>query len=408
MGNLTTRVIRTREEIEDIRDLWMSWQSHPNSDIDFYLTVQRLRPKILRPHVIVVYNDRRPESMLVGRIEESRVECSLGYRVVFAPRMRVMSIVHGGELGNWTVDGSRAALHEIANCLRHDEADAARFNFIRADTALCSRVLRSTGFAQRDYFPVEQVHRAMKLPGTIADVYAALSGDHRWEIRKKSKKFLADHPDARIECLRDVTDLDRICVDAEEIARQTYQRGLGAGFADSVEMRAIVDLELRKGWHRTYILYTDNKPCAFWMGAVYCGTFHSSHLGYQSSYEKYSPGTFLMIRAMEEMCKESVEELDFGLGDARYKERFGNRDWNEVASYVFAPSLKSLTLNAVRTPTVAIDRAIRKVLQRTALMARIKRIWRRQLRETAGEESAKETRTRSSKTTGSSSRICAG
>ena len=94
-----------------------------------------------------------------------------------------------------------------------------------------------------------------------------------------------------------------------------------------------------------------------------------------------------MIRAMEEMCKESVEELDFGLGDARYKERFGNRDWNEVASYVFAPSLKSLTLNAVRTPTVAIDRAIRKVLQRTALMARIKRIWRRQLRETAGRMS---------------------
>ena len=42
---------------------------------------------------------------------------------------------------------------------------------------------------------------------------------------------------------------------------------------------------------------------------MYCGTFHSSHLGYQSSYEKYSPGTFLMIRAMEEMCKESVQEL---------------------------------------------------------------------------------------------------
>ena len=69
MGNLTTRIIRTREEIEDIRDLWVSWQSHPNSDIDFYLTVQRLRPKIVRPHVIVVYNDGRP-TRPVGEVKD--------------------------------------------------------------------------------------------------------------------------------------------------------------------------------------------------------------------------------------------------------------------------------------------------------------------------------------------------
>ena len=49
---ISVRVIRTTEEVEDIRDTWTSWQHHPNIDIDFYLTVNRLRPQILRPHVM--------------------------------------------------------------------------------------------------------------------------------------------------------------------------------------------------------------------------------------------------------------------------------------------------------------------------------------------------------------------
>jgi hypothetical protein len=377
---LMTRTIRTREEIEDIRDIWVSWQNHPNSDIDFYLTIQSLRPTILRPHIIVVYRDGRPESMLVGRIEQGRIDCNIGYKTVLAPRMRVLSVVYGGQLGNWSKEHGRLMVKEVVDCLRNDEADAARFYCVRADSAVFPLIFRYSAFGCQDHFPMAQMHRSMKLSATIADVYAGLSRDHRWEIRKKSKKLLADYPNAHVECLRGVENLDLICEHVEDIAKHTYQRGLGVGFIDNAEMRTITKLELEKGWHRTYILYINDKPCAFWMGNVYAGTFHSSHLGYQRTYENYSPGTYLQARTIEELCKEGVKELDFGLGDARYKQRFGNSSWQEVSAYIFAPNLKALTLNVIRTPTAFLDQVMRQAVEKTALLPRIKKMWRNRLR----------------------------
>jgi hypothetical protein len=400
--SLTTRVIRTCEEIEDVRQTWMSWSCHPNSDIDFYLTIQRLRPAILRPHIIVVYRQGRPEAMLVGRIEQGRIDCKIGYKTVFAPRMRVLSVVYGGLLGKWSEENGELMVKEVGECLRRNEADVARFYFLRADSTMSPFIFRYSDFGCHDSFPVAQMHRSMKLPATIEEVYAGLSRDHRWEIRKKSKKLLADHPDARVECLRGVDNLDRIFEHAEEIARQTYQRGLGAGFANTAEMREIADLEVKNGWHRTYILYIEDKPCAFWMGNVYNGTFHSSHLGYHSSYESYSPGTYLQVRAIEELCKEGVKELDFGLGDARYKQRFGNCSWEETSSYMFAPNLKARSLNMVRTPTALLDRIMRQAVERTALLPRIKKVWRNYLKkgkkDASPQKPAPETKPTSAKT----------
>jgi GNAT acetyltransferase-like protein len=374
---VSTRVIRSIPEIEDIRRIWTSWQQHPNADIDFYLLLCRVRPEILRPHIIVISRGGRPEAMLIGRLVHEHIDLKVGYSRLSSPRGRVLNFLHGGLLGNLCPENSEVLVREITASLGRKEADVVRFVFLRTDCPLFDSALNVPGFFGRDHFPTLQMHWSMRLPKTIEEVYRGLSADHRGEIRRKTRKILADYSGSvRIQCLRETADLDRIFRDVEEIARKTYQRGLRVGFEDTAEMRQILRLETGRGQHRTYILYINDKPCAFWMGTLYGGTFYTGPVGYDPSYRRYSPGTYLLTKMIEDFCNNGVGTVDFGLGDAEYKQRFGNLSWQEGSVLIFGAGLRGLAINAVRTPAIVVDRLTRRALEQSGLLSGAKKIWR--------------------------------
>jgi len=75
----TVRVCRTVADIEEIRPFWASWKGYRDSDIDFYLEFIRTRQEVLRPHVIVLSRDGRPDALLIGRLEKTRIDSKIGY-----------------------------------------------------------------------------------------------------------------------------------------------------------------------------------------------------------------------------------------------------------------------------------------------------------------------------------------
>lgn len=381
-GRVSTRIIRSASEIEEIREIWTSWQQHPNADIDSYLLLARLRPEIIRPHIIAVYRGGHPDAMLIGRLMHEGIDVRVGYRSLLRPQARVLSFIYRGLLGNLSPENSQALIAQVLDALRQNEAEAAIFHSVRTDSSIYQLILRSPGFGCRDYFPTVQMHWNMRLPKTVDEVYRGLSPDHRSEIRRKAKKLLSDHSgNVKIVCARESADWARLLGDVEEIAKKTYQRGLGVGFVHTSETRQRLHLEACKGWLRIYVLYAGDKPCAFWMGNVHRETFYSGNIGYNPGYQQYSPGTFLFSRMIEDFCVEGLKEVDFGLGDAMYKQRFGNSSWEEGTAYVFAPNLRGFGLSALRTPTIVVDRALRRALERTKLVPRVKKLWRDHLRQ---------------------------
>jgi hypothetical protein len=390
MRNLTTRIIRTREEIEDIRDIWTSWQSHPNSDIDFYLTVQRLRPTIVRPHVVLVYSDGRPEAMLVGRIEHRNIECTIGYKKVFNPAARVMRFVYGGQLGNLSWETAQVAVKEVVHSLDRGEADVASFYLVRSDSPLCSLAQRMPGLLSRDYLPALQKHWTMTVGSTSESqlgIVRKVRKNQRW------KKLVRDYSDRiKIDYLRGSGDLERMITDMEEIAKKTYQRGLGAGFMDDTATRERLRLEAEKGWLRIYMLYIANRPCAFWSGTRYGDTFFSGDMGYDSADAHYSPGMFLIMKVIESFQaydgNEGIARIDWGFGDAEYKQDVSDEKWDESSLFIWAPTPKGLKLNLENTMTRLVDRTAKAVLQQTALIQRTKRRWRDRLRRVGNKRAA--------------------
>jgi hypothetical protein len=272
--------------------------------------------------------------------------------------------------------------------LRHDEADLAVLEFVPLESPLYQLALNVPGRMSRDTLPAAQWHDVMIVPEGIDEVYRKMSSDRRIETRRRVKK-LKTHPagEPRIVCYRHEAELDRLFHDAEEIAKQTYHRGLGVGFADRPDVRSRVELAAQKGWLRANLLYIGDRPIAFWIGMLYHGSFVSEYMGYDPEFRRFSPGMVLIMRVIEGFCGrasgDTVRELDFGLGHAEYKGALCSKTWLEAPVYIFSPTPKGLGLKAMRTTTRLVDGCARKVLASTKFFPRLKRAWRDHLAKRA-------------------------
>ncbi len=383
-GPVQIHVLRSVPELESIRDVWTRWQWHPNSDFDHYNSVLQSLRGILRPHVIVAYRNCGPIAILVGRLEHSPIEFSVGYKVLFHPRVRKLTFIHAGFLGEPSPETAKVLVDSIDHSLRSGEACAAYFNQIRTDSALYQFANNLPGMFSRDRFPTTQTHRSMRVPDSIDAFYQTLSPKVRKNQRWQAKKLIQDFKgNVRIDCISKQDEFDRMFRDLDEIAKKTYQRGLGAGFIPNKETRQLMQAQSDKGQLRTYILYIEDKPCAFWIAVVYGKTFHSSAMGYDPNYAKYSPGMFLIMKVIEGLCvkqdNNAVVEIDFGLGDAQYKQILGTNEWQEATVYLFSSTMKGRLLSIVQLSIGALNHFSQKALKRTQLLGRVKRYWRDRL-----------------------------
>ena len=86
-----------------------------------------------------------------------------------------------------------------------------------------------------------------------------------------------------------------------------------------------------------------------------------------------------MMKIVDEFCIERVGEIDFGFGEGRYKEQFGNTPSMEASVCIYAPTPRGILLNTVRTTAGLVDDTIRKVLDRTNVLPKVKKFWRARL-----------------------------
>jgi CelD/BcsL family acetyltransferase involved in cellulose biosynthesis len=134
---------------------------------------------------------------------------------------------------------------------------------------------------------------------------------------------------------------------------------------------------------RGHILYLDGQPSALWIASLHRGVLANDFMAFDPAYGKYAPGMYLALKVIEEVrcdpAATSEPAVDFGIGDAEWKMRLANDQWQEWSIVVFAPTAKGLALNASRTFAALADRCARALLQRSRLLPQLKRLWRRRL-----------------------------
>jgi hypothetical protein len=377
----SVRIVSSLAEIEEVRERWEAAPvGRHDADIDFYLAFAASRPEFVRPYVLLLERGGELEAMMVARVEDIRLRAGIGYRTVFSARTRSITLVHGGLVG---VDDRSAPLllYALQQSLARREADLLFLPAQRTDSPLYRAALDTVPAYRRQPFEGRGVHRTLALPDTFDEFLRSRSKSTRESVkryRKKVERDLGDRLELRV--YRDPADIERIFADTEPVAALTYQRGLGVALSDTPEQRALIEVGLRRGWYRVYVLSLDGKTIAFWPGSAHGGTFHIGTPGYDPAYADYRIGTYLQMRMFEDLIADpDTNAVDYGLGDAEYKRRFGSESWDEADLHVFAATPRALAVNAARSGILGAAECARAALRRAGVLERVKRGWRRRL-----------------------------
>jgi CelD/BcsL family acetyltransferase involved in cellulose biosynthesis len=377
-------VARTVEEVERLRPAWKAvpW-GRVDADLDFYLCVIASRPRIERPHAILVEHDGRATAALAGWIEDIPLESRFGYATVFAPTVRSLTATLGGVVSPMDDSTTTQLVDATLEVFATRDADVIRFPGLPSDSPVAHAIEKRVSHLRRELIVEQRTHHQLTLPKTFDEYLASRSKDTRKKIRSNRNRIERTFgADAALKVLSSPHDFTRIREDIELVAQKTYQRGLGVGFADSREERPLLELSLTRGWFRAYVLYVADAPTAFWTGWAYGDTFYTGATGYDPAFASHRVGNFVLCRLIEDLCGDpSIRFVDFGPGDAAYKHQFGSETWSETNTVIFGPTLRAVGINAGRTAVLAADLGAKRVLRSVGSGDRVKTLWRSRLRE---------------------------
>ncbi len=378
---MKVEVFTTSEEIQKLRSHWERLQNHPNSDLDHFLLVCNLRTNVIRPLVFAASDGDQVTAIVAARMERSAFQSWLGYvRIVHIPAT-ILTIINGGFLGNWDERTISCFLNGIDDLFKQKKIDGAVINQVKEDSCLFSSAL----IANRRVLGIRSPRWSTHWEGTLSNqpgfLLKTMKSKHRAWINKKEKDLSAAFPNRiRWSWHSKIKNLEELCESMERVAMTTYQRGLNAGFVNDPATRQRLSLFAIRDQLRVFLLEIDGVPKAFWLGIVYGGIFHSSATGYVPEMREFEAGSLVFLRMVDELIKEGITKIDFGLGDAFYKQRFGTHNWKEAALTFFAPSAKARFAYALLTSAQATEKYARMAINRMGIVNKVKRLWRDHLR----------------------------
>jgi CelD/BcsL family acetyltransferase involved in cellulose biosynthesis len=387
-------VARREAELDSLRDAWRTLQEQQegaifNAEPDRLLSLVRWQRQA-RPHVLLLRRHGTPAAMLVGSIEDVRIQCRIGYKSFLLPALKSFTVIHRGLLGRIDEEIAGLLLAEMSKLLKAGEADLVFFHYLDTQSVLFRAAQRQRGALCRSHFPRVEIHRTMTMPESMDAFYQSCSKKHRANLRRYVRK-IEEQFDTRavITRYRAEGEVDSFVEAASQVSTKTYQHGLGCGLENNEQTRDLLKNVARKGWLRGHVMFLEGVPCAFQHGVVYRGSYFLEQIGFDPTWKDLNVGTVLFLEALQDLCTDGsgAKVIDFGFGEADYKRSYGDKYWTDASFYLFAPRLRPILANVVFSGTTGLSTGLAHVLEKTGAIGWIKRRWRDRLRHKEAESS---------------------
>lgn len=370
---MTVEVYNEGLTFDTLQEDWRRLQRHPNTDLDHYALYLSHQGASARPWVMAVKNEKAVECIVVGRMDDERASVDVGYWTLGLGRMSSLKVLTEGVLGTLSPAAAEQVVQKLCGYLSSGAADRVVFCNLRADHVLLQAARNAPARHLPTVLSPPQPHRRMQLPDNSEAFWAGMSRKHRYWLKRLGKQVENDFPKSlEYVLVKSPAEVNALCDVVEGVARRTYQRGLGAGFKNDAFHRDRCKLFAEKGIFRGWVMRLGGVPRAFWLGCVYGDTFHSEFTGYDPDFRKYEPGSLLFAHMVEGLILEKVRFIDFGLGDALYKQRFGTESWEECDMALWAPTAR----NRMMTLVTRAVKGCKTVAMKLPFVSRLKRAWR--------------------------------
>jgi hypothetical protein len=318
------------------------------------------------------------------RDECQRDQCSIG---VLLPKT-VQTRQVGGLGPNWALQGLRLAAgrflgaslsleqqSRLLNAATHHAAHAgAEFLLIEdleVATPLHLAVLdvrehQCQLFTTHEFQP----RHFVDFPDSEAAYWSTFSSRSLSKFRRNLKKFGT----TRLERVTEIDQIPDFLRAAHDISRQSWQsRQYGLRIRnDETELRLLSALA-QNGLLRSYLWWINGQPAAFAVCSQNRGCFRYEEIAYRAEFGQFSPGRTMLHQIVEDLLQhDSPECLDFGGGDAEYKQQFANRSSASGTVWLVPPTWRaSWSLSYLKTCR-AVRAAARTLVEKSGWHTKVR------------------------------------
>lgn len=371
----------TARAIGDLAALEPSWRSlrsihgaaTPNSDPRRYAaTLEALGPEV-RPQVTLIDDGGTPRAIIIGRRSTRALGCRLYRFTARVPRLRCLDIVYGGIVTDGTPEAIAAVCGHLDSMLAGGEVEHVMINHLPVRHELFRPLADHHAITTIDCRGRADRHwRFALVPGSFEQTTSGFTGKHRYNIRR-ADRLLVEHFQGAVTLHR-VTASDEVGAFVDTAARITaagYQGAIGAGLTGSASHRRILARAAEDGGLRGYLLECGGAAIAYQAALVCDNVYHLQATGYLPDHAALSPGQVLLTRVIRDLCQAGLDAIDYGFGDARYKQVYGTDCWDEATVYLYGRTLGGSCARLVHRAAGAATR----LADRSGLARRLKKGW---------------------------------
>jgi hypothetical protein len=235
-------------------------------------------------------------------------------------------------------------------------------------------------FDRRHLRLVERVsHHAVALQGTFDDYLRGLRQKTRHELRRKTRR-LASELGSRLVYRElgepgEMAEFHRLAL---QVSEKTYQeRLLGVGLPAGEGFRRKLEDLARLHLVRGHLMLDGERPIAYGYCEAQGPVLNYRVTGYDPKYRHLSPGAVLLGRMLESLFAEGrFRLLDFGWGEAQWKQDFATRSVRAGPVIFFRPTPRNLAMVSAHAALRKTNALVLRLLRAAGVKDALKRFLR--------------------------------
>jgi hypothetical protein len=271
-----------------------------------------------------------------------------------------------------------AFLDNLYVYMKNNKIDYVFFSTLKKNSFISSYLFEKKNKLICDPLPVSDQHYILQTPESLNDFLAAKDAKSRYNLKRLARMIeCSSEWKPEIKIFHSPEDIKIFFNDAETIARNSQPRAINVGFRNTETEYKKRTWLAEKGFFRSYILYLNGTPAAFINGTLYKKRFYTEDIGYDLKYEKYSPGSYLRLKMIQDIAASGCAEIiDYGFGTDDYKKRFSSYSIDEIRIRMYVPNFSNYLFLGHLIFFNFLSGIVRKTLKSTGLYTSIKKTYR--------------------------------
>lgn len=336
MSQLEAEVIKNRNLLEDFRETWdrLNCRS-PASPITYesYSEAVFGSSDTETMRMVIVRENGAPVAIAPFLLIRGGKQYTIGERRLLTLPVRFLRLEGECFVGRTDPDCVRQVLKVLARC---NDFHLVRTSEIELHGTLHNALekgLENSRWRLARPGHKNSIHWFIDLPDTFEEYLSTLSSKAR-KNRLREIRIFENELGGKVRLVNKVEDVEWFLSAGEKISRSTYQWNIGQRLENNEPTKKTYLAQAGAGILRCHILLAGDTPCAFARGTIRNGVYHYQTPGYDPTYSKYSPGTVLLMKVIQDLIENTdCRVLDFGQGGdmTGYKKVYGNRSFEALS-----------------------------------------------------------------------------